>query len=336
MSLTRRAAVAALCAAPYVDRARAFQRGVNFTSERWAHYGSDESLSMLGKLPEFGVDSISLVPYGMIRPGSPEVRFNPSRSMERDDGIRRVTVEAHRLGMRVMLKPQLWVWRQFVGDLEFADSAERATFFRSYSGFLRHYAELAAGVRAESLCVGTELVKLSRHADEWRRLIARARDVYRGQVTYAANFGPEFETIAFADALDFIGLNNYYPLGDDLGYGPVLAKMEAVHRRTRKAIVFTEAGYASAPNCHREPWGESRSQFDLTQQERCYRAMFEACYQQPWLEGIYLWKVGTNGFGGPEDGSHTPWGKPAMEVVRQWYRATARKPGAVPGVTARS
>ena len=26
-----------------------------------------------------------------------------------------------------------------------------------------------------------------------------------------------------------------------------------------------------------------------------------------------------NGFGGPEDGSHTPWGKPAMDVVARWY-----------------
>jgi hypothetical protein len=47
--------------------------------------------------------------------------------------------------------------------------------------------------------------------------------------------------------------------------------------------------------------------------------IFKAFYAKPWFNGMYWWKVGTNGFGGPEDGSHTPWGKPAMDVVKRWY-----------------
>jgi hypothetical protein len=39
---------------------------------------------------------------------------------------------------------------------------------------------------------------------------------------------------------------------------------------------------------------------------------------------MYWWKVGSNGFGGPKDRSHTPWRKPAMEVVRKWYQREER------------
>lgn len=57
----------------------------------------------------------------------------------------------------------------------------------------------------------------------------------------------------------------------------------------------------------------------MEDQARCYEAVFNAFWSKPWFKGIYWWKIGTNGFGGPEDGSHTPWRKPAMEVVKRWY-----------------
>ncbi|HET7102290.1 MAG TPA: hypothetical protein VFJ52_14140, partial [Terriglobia bacterium] len=40
---------------------------------------------------------------------------------------------------------------------------------------------------------------------------------------------------------------------------------------------------------------------------------------------MYWWKVGTNGFGGADDTSLTPWGKPAMQVVRKWYQDESRR-----------
>ena len=72
-----------------------------------------------------------------------------------------------------------------------------------------------------------------------------------------------------------------------------------------------------APN--REPWDETPRKLSPEDQARCYDAVFQAFYTKPWLQGIYWWKVGTNGYGGPGDGSHTPWGKPAMDVVKKWY-----------------
>ena len=54
-------------------------------------------------------------------------------------------------------------------------------------------------------------------------------------------------------------------------------------------------------------------------QASCYEAICRAFYQKPWFEGMYWWKIGTDGEGGPADASLTPWGKPAMEVLSRWY-----------------
>ena len=59
-------------------------------------------------------------------------------------------------------------------------------------------------------------------------------------------------------------------------------------------------------------------------QARCYEALYRAFYRKSWFQGMYWWKVGTNRFGGSSDGSHTPWGKPAMDVVARWYKDGGR------------
>ena len=64
---------------------------------------------------------------------------------------------------------------------------------------------------------------------------------------------------------------------------------------------------------------------DLEEQVRCYEALLAAFYEQPWFYGVYWWKVGTNGFGGPENSSMTPWRKPAMDVLARWYGSERRR-----------
>ena len=307
-------------ATPAVVRGKRFQRGVNYTAEHPDRYGSEHAKQMLCSLPDYGIDSIALVPYGMCRMDSPEIRFNGRRSWERDDAIAELIEVAHGCGIRVLLKPQIWVRRGFPGDLDFASDADIDTWFAGYERFLEHYTALATAAGADLFSIGVEFARLTRHEARWRRLIKVARDTFGGPLVYAANWGPEFETVRFWDALDFIGLNNYYPLPDDLDTAGVVAKVSAVQRRFGRPVLFPEAGFASMEAAHRKPWAEERGTISLDDQARSYEAVFRAFYEQPWFEGMYWWKVGTNGFGGPEDGSHTPWGKPAMDVMARWYR----------------
>jgi hypothetical protein len=289
---------------------------VNFTAEGRGGYGSPQALEILRQLPAYGINAIAIVPYGMSRRESPTIRTG---GLERDHDIVRLAGEARGLRIRIMLKPQIWMPGGFIGDLDFDTAAQRAAWFAEYRQFITRHAELATRIKADIFCVGTELSKLSTHESEWRSIIADVRKIYKGPLTYAAVQGPEFETLRFWDALDYIGLNNYYPLPDDLSAKAVVAKVEAVQRRFQKPVIFPEAGFSSLEAPHRAPWDETRRKLSMEDQARCYEAVFRAFWHKPWFKGVYWWKVGTNGFGGLEDGSHTPWRKPAMDVVRRWY-----------------
>jgi hypothetical protein len=217
----------------------------------------------------------------------------------------------------VMWKPQLWVPRGFPGDLQFELPAERAEWFAEYGRFLHHHAEYAQRSGADVLCIGLEFVHLSRYTAEWRKLIAGARATFKGLLTYGAAQGEEFEGVAFWDALDFIGLSEYYPLPDSLDTTQVVRRVEAVQKRWGKPIVFVEAGYSAVRNAQRAPWDDTATEASPETQARCYEALLKAFYRKPWFAGVYWWKVGTNGRASP----HSPWGLPAMDVVERWYKS---------------
>ena len=301
-----------------------FQKGVNFTSEGWARYGTDQSVRTLKAVHARGVDSIALVPYGFSRAKTPEVRYgNPSD--EPDDGIAILTAAAHELGMKVMLKPQMWVQPGgFPGAVEMPDAASTKEWFKQYAGFTEYYAKLAQKIHVDIFCVGTEFVHMSKHTDEWRKQIALARTLYSGPIVYAATQGPEFENLAFWDDLDYIGLNNYYPLPDDFSTAELVRKVEAVQSKYNKPVLLTEAGYVSMEWPNRAPWDETPRKMSLEHQARLYEAIYKGFWDKPWFSGIYWWRVGSNGEGGPDDSHHTPWGKPAMDVVSRYYREETR------------
>ncbi|TAM83821.1 MAG: hypothetical protein EPN47_03145 [Acidobacteria bacterium] len=303
-----------------------FQKGVSLSAEFPNPYASPGARQMLRMLHADGVNAVALVPYGGMQLGSPKVRAFGQHSWESDEGLRELSRLAHAIGTRVMLKPGIWIRGHFGGEIEFTTEADREKWFDNYGRFIDRYAELATEIHADVFCVGGEFVRMSRYDSEWRKIIANVRRVYGGPVTYAANFGEEFQNLGFWDALDYIGLQEYYPLPDDLATGTLVEKVEAIEKRFHKPVIFTEVGFPSAHGGNRRPWADGKpGEADLQLQARCYRTIFQAFYGQPWFEGMYWWKVGTNGFGGPKDASLTPWGKPAMEVVSKWYQNGERQ-----------
>lgn len=296
-----------------------FQRGVNFTAEWPDTYSSAKAREILESLPRYGVTAIALVPYGFTPLGQPVVRFSGTRNWERDTAIETLAAAAHAKGIRVLLKPQIWTREGAPINVDFSKPEDRKQYFDQYRLYLEHYAQLASKIHADLFSVGVEFTRLSKYDQEWRSLIAGTRRIYSGPLVYSANWGAEFETVKFWDALDYIGLNNYYPLPDSLDASDVVRKVEAVQKRFGKPVIFPEAGYSSVEGAHREPWAEPASKISLDHQVRCYDALLKAFYNKPWFQGVYWWKVGSNGFGGPSDPTHTPWRKPAMELIAKWY-----------------
>jgi hypothetical protein len=313
--------------------ARTFYKGVAFSHEggtRSGGYASERAATALQELPGMGVDSVSLMPFGfMPSPESPALRMFTGES---DESLDHMTWAAHQAGLKVMLKPQIWLrGGRFAGDVRFSSEEDFQTWWRAYRQWILHYARLAQRNGTDLLCVGTELQQVSARPGDWRRLIAEIRRVYRGPLTYAANWGHEFEDIEFWDALDYMGLNDYYPLAEsDAEATPdrlkaraeqVAQRVAAVQAKWNRPVLLTEVGYPSQASAARLPWREDGStEPDPALQARLYEAVFQAFYRQPWLAGMYWWKWPSSGFGGgPDDTGLTPLNKPAAKVLQKWF-----------------
>ncbi len=280
-------------------------RGVCFVAGRYRP--SEEAFDRLARM---NVNWISQTPFAwQQRHDDPEVIVKTSGRVwwgESDSGLVETARRAKQRGIRTILKPHIWIrdrsngkWR---GEIDFSE-AEWKTWWTGYRGMILHYAELAEAHGMEALCIGTELRStVVKHPEEWHRLIADVRKVYRGPLTYSANWYREFEEVPFWDALDFIGIQAYFPLAHSQGerpnvealkaaWKPYLERVEALQQRVGKPVIFTEVGYRSAADAAVEPWTwRSDAPVDTGLQAACYEAMFQTFWERPWLAGVYIWK----------------------------------------------
>jgi hypothetical protein len=296
------------------------QRGMSFASgpsRGDRNYGSAASLESLRKLKSLGVTWISIMPFGFARGG--ELRWGGTRSWENDDALRAATKQAHELGIKVLLKPHLW--------------GEGEPPMEQYALFIEHYATLARDAQIDAFSVGNEQKLTSvKYEKEWRGIIERTRAIYKGPVTYGANFDEVFD-VPFWDALDWIGVSAYFPLVDSPAptraelvhaWQPIVARLAALSAKTRKQIVFTEIGYRSCDGAAWRQWEIPRdAPANLAAQTAAYEAFFEAVWPQPWLAGAYPWKWFSFPSHAGTQNDYEIEGKPAEDVVRRNYVAAA-------------
>ncbi|HEV8631696.1 MAG TPA: hypothetical protein VGV61_15370, partial [Thermoanaerobaculia bacterium] len=208
-------------------------------------YGTPAAAASLAELRALGVDWVSITPFGFLpRPDATDIR---RLSGESDERLRAVTAQAHALGLRVLLKPHLWLRPpHWPGDVAQADEAGWQRLFDAYGEFLLHYARVGREAGADALLVGNELAAASGRDADWRRLIAAARREFPGPLGYGANYS-EVEQVPFWDALDFIGVSGYFPLVESpapsrrelvAAWAPFVARLGALSRRWDRRVVF--------------------------------------------------------------------------------------------------
>lgn len=246
-----------------------------------------------------------------------------------DRSVEQVIAAAHRLGLKVLLKPLVDVLpggSAYRGDIEPAD---RAGWFASYTAFIGHYARLAERQRVEELAVGTELARVSRDRPSWLRVIQLVRAEYSGLLTYAANFD-EYARVPFWDALDIVGIDAYWPLSraptadpDELqrAWVPIVRELSAFAGRTGRRVLFTEAGYTSQRGSSSAPWSWSVSDVpDQAEQAAGYQALLRSLSGQPWWSGVFWWAwevPATDPAANPL--GYSPHGKAAEAVLRRCW-----------------
>lgn len=302
-------------------------------------YGGEKIKPSLDSLAELNVNALAIVPYTFQRDPNKagDLPIGDSAGGENDWATACSIREAHSRGWFTMLKPQIWVGRgSWPGDIDFETEEEWDEFFDHYTYWILHYALLAEKEKAGALCIGTELRYTTlKHPERWREIIRKVRMVYGGQVTYAANWGDEFEGFSFWDDLDAIGLNSYYPISesDDPTDEELLAgarrwmKMaQAVSQKMGKPLWLTETGYRSVSTPWKNPHAEAGDRAsDPRAQARCYRALLTAADETPELKGIFIWKWPS--YLGADEGARSPGrnfspgGKEAAEVLADFYGA---------------
>ena len=283
-----------------------YLKGFNFAHEGYRvynGYGSQLAKESLQRQNEIGGNAIAIVPYSYMRdPKRPDpIPIIQSTGGENDQAVLYTHYEARKMGMSTMLKPQIWVGRSWPGDIEMKNEKDWATFFEHYYRWTRHYALLAEINDLDSYCIGVEFAKATLAREkEWRMLIKKLRGIYSGQLTYAANWGDEFENLKFWDALDFIGLNCYYPLSKSdnpskrelkKAFDKIMVKAATVCNKYNKQLVFTEIGFRSVDGPWKNPHAkEDGRAFNDAHQELCYEVVLEGIQNKRWCNGILWWK----------------------------------------------
>lgn len=316
-----------------------FYAGMTFAHEGYQGYngyGGRTVAPSLDSLTSLNVNAVAIVPYTFMR-GTDSAGNLPvpdHRGAENDTAVCHAIRQAKARGLSVMLKPQIWVQGAWPGDVDMATEAEWNDFFAAYRRWMGHYARLAEREEVSVLCVGTELVRATLdHPDRWREMIAYWRETYSGKLTYAANWGEEFENLTFWDELDIIGLNAYYPLSssnnptdEELidGARKWMTMAGRVSERYDRPLWLTEIGYRSVAGAWQNPHAEAGDrEVSLVAQQRCYSALVEAAGGSSRLRGIFIWKwpsyLGHDEGRDGQNNGYVPGGKPAGRVLSSFY-----------------
>ncbi len=283
-----------------------------------------------------GANWIAVIPYGFTRMNQPSVGYDANWQWwgERPEGVEKTIELAKSSGVNVILKPQVYVPGGWTGDLDFKTEKEWQNWEKDYEAFIIPFAEMADSLNVEILCVGTEFKKSAKKREQfWRNLIEKVRKIYKGKLTYAANWD-EYLDVPFWDALDYAGVNAYFPLTNSKtpkiaelkkAWQPYLKEIRQFYKKVKKPVLFTEYGYLSVDGCAFNTWELEAQVKELKinheAQANAIHALFEIFWEEPYWDGGFLWKWFPNMRGGEgyNERDYTPQGKSGQEVLEKWF-----------------
>ncbi|QMU66752.1 MAG: glycoside hydrolase [Flavobacteriaceae bacterium] len=278
----------------------------------------------------------ALMPFGFIRElSSPEIRFNTKGQWygEREEGIKQYAHELQKKGIKIMVKPQIWVWRgEYTGFIAMNTKKKWKTLENSYEQFILTYAKTAQEIEADLFCMGTELEKfVSSRPEYWKSLIQKIRNIYKGKLTYAANWD-EFKRVTFWSQLDYIGIDAYFPLTDkktptvqefEEGWEQHKKEIKKIQFNYKKSVLFTEFGYRSLDYAGKEPWDSRHvsGSVNLEAQLNGLQAIYNQFWKEDWFAGGFVWKWfhKHHRVGGKNNNRFTPQNKPSELLLKELY-----------------
>jgi hypothetical protein len=303
-------------------------------------YGSEPYRRTLGEARQMGARWIALTPFGRV--GSlAGYGVDPSFEApfeENKKAVAQAIRQAHAQGLSVMLVPHLWVesgeWRALIDP---GSDAGWRRWSESYGAFLKGWAKVAADSQVDLLSVGVELRSwvTSTRAPSFSALVHDVRAIYKGPLTYSANWDDVDDTVILGD-VDVIGINAFYPLaekeGADLrtlreGGERVRTRVQKLASNWQKPVLFTEIGYTTRKDPAVKPWewpdAMKNVVVDQKAQADAYAGLLGPLLEEPAFAGFFVWRV----YADPDDVSQeaewgfSPRGKLSELVMRDAFRA---------------
>lgn len=248
---------------------------------------------------------------------------------------------AKQAGLKVFLKPHVVLakeqshsdkiieasWR---GEIQFNNEGDWLTFEDNYKNYIIGLAKIAHQYEVDLFAIGTELKSFALSRPQfWNDLIQDVRGIYKGPITYAANWD-EYQDITFWGALDFIGVDTYFPINkmETPKIKKTIRNWKSIQRDLKtksieenRQILLTEFGYRNVSYAGKEPWIHDKgniASLNNETQANLYQAFFQTFWNEPWVAGGFSWKW----FAQENQGLDTSFsiqGKPALDVLQKWY-----------------
>ena len=291
-------------------------------------------------LADFNANYTAIIPYAWIRAlDQPEIFYSEDRGDwgEKPNGVTITNQLLNDQGISAMIKPQIWIRRgDYTGHIKLTKEEDWQLLEKTYSSYIMRFVKIAEEKNIPLFCIGTELDSfVDARPEYWNNLIKEIRSIYKGQLTYAANWD-SYKRVHFWNELDFIGVDAYFPMCDlktpdpeniNASWGKWKAELVSVSQKHHnKKILFTEYGYISADFAGREPWKNAPEEYGVNQeaQQILYEGLFKNVWNEKWMAGGFFWKYHAedsrwHGF----EKRFTPQNKKAAQTITDAYRKSS-------------
>ncbi len=111
-------------------------------------------------ISEIGANWVAFVPYAFQRKKEAKVRYPLSNHQwwgETPEGIKASIREAKAKGLKIMLKPQVYIPGDFTGNMTFVNENDWLVWEESYTDYIMSMAVICEDQAVELFCIGTEL-----------------------------------------------------------------------------------------------------------------------------------------------------------------------------------
>lgn len=298
----------------------------------------NETIDSLAVFPLLKVNAnwVSIIPFAFMSDlNSSRLSCNVKRQWkgERIDGVLESIQLMQDYGLKVMLKPQIWIGSGgFTGEIFMKSEEDWLSFQKDYQNYIMSFVQIAAEYNIEMICIGTELKAfVANRPVFWKSLIQEIKSVYSGELIYAANWDC-YQEVSFWNELDYIGIDAYFPISNiespsldvlEKGWESHHKAIDSISKKYDKQIVFTEYGYRSISKCAKAPWDYSLDgEVNQVAQENALKILYKVFWDKDSFAGGFLWKWYPNhqSAGGEKNTTFTVQNKSAEKLVQSVYK----------------